>query len=236
MTIRAFFLNLLVAVFGLGCIAALLLIFCDCDTHPFVKTVPDPLPMVEPPPVVPLISPDFHHVQPVPYSGANLTREVMKERLAKLGIDEPIYQSAYYAEVNSVWLATFEDRFKGALEQHGVTGWTYTFNCVHYCAAFRVLAEQEYNHATSPNLNEFITRTTTTAQSLAIVTIGYFRDSDIADAKSKGWDGKSEGYGAPEAHAILIVMTDRGECYWDPQSGPITLSPAEIESIFFELA
>ena len=83
--------------------------------------------------------------------------------------------------------------------------------------------------------NQFVTMTTTSAASLAIFQINYYRDTDIAYAKSKGWDGKNEWVDAPEAHAIVLVLGDQGDVFIEPQSGPIELSEDEIKSIFFVL-
>jgi hypothetical protein len=58
---------------------------------------------------------------------------------------------------------------------------------------------------------------------LAIVKVNYHRDTDVRA-------------GDPGYHSIVVMLTEKGVQYLDPQIGPVTLSNAEINSISFRLA
>ena len=127
------------------------------------------------------------------------------------------------------------DRFRSDLFSKGVvdnvqtgSGWTKTFDCVFFCRAFQVLAEEEYNRAAGHDFNQ--------TSSLAIIQVNYYRDGDVGAAKARGWNGQRGAANEPDGHAILVVVTEHGAVLFDPQTGEVHLSLTELQSVFFVLA
>ncbi len=151
-------------------------------------------------------------------------------RCAAALVGPPTINSASYAEVSNAWLSSYStmSAFKADLFKRGVisstftgaSGWDVTFDCVYFCHAFITYAQEEYHKAAE--------RVTNPPPGLAIIWIEYYRDSDLADAAAHHKEA--------DGHAILLVLTDHGPIFFDPQTGIVTLSPTEVNSIFFRVA
>lgn len=140
---------------------------------------------------------------------------------------EPVVtESISYAEVSSVWLASYQSTFQARLFAEGVTvnlpsgssGWATTFDCVQFDEAFLTYAAEQYHR------DAFYTADP--APALAIVRVEYIRDTDLRYAAS------IKPSAAPEGHAILLIVTEMGPKWYDPQTGFVTLSATEKASIY----
>ena len=192
----------------LGAIALSLLVFEGCSK----SQTPVPAPSAS----TPTTSPSRC------YTGVVITKSQLTNALQNPPFPPVIFQSANYAVVNSAWIPGFMEVFRAELFSKGVvdnaqsgSGWVKQFDCLFFTDAFEVLAEEEY---TRESFHDFVV-----APSLAIVKVNYKRDTDIRAGDTDG-------------HSIVVILTEKGLVYLDPQIGPITLSPTEINSIFFRLA
>lgn len=140
---------------------------------------------------------------------------------------EPVVtESLTYAEVSSTWLASYQSTFQARLFAEGVmvsvssgsSGWDVDFDCVAFTLAFITYAQEQYHR------DAFYTAHP--APALAIIRIEYVRDSDLRYAASL------KPPAAPEGHAILLIITEMGPRFYDPQTGFVTLSTIEKASIF----
>lgn len=125
----------------------------------------------------------------------------------------PVFDSLVFAQVSGAWLAGFKDRFQARLFSDGLsisvpggqTGWDTSFDCIYLADAFHYLANLEYHSDAR--------RIFSTPPGLAMVRVFYHPD------------------GAKANHVIFLVLTDHGGVFYDPQVGPVKLSPTELASI-----
>lgn len=114
-----------------------------------------------------------------------------------------------YAIVNSKWLEGFYKRWRSDLFDKGVVHWDNRFDCNKFAASYCAAAQIEFYNAT------FHSRTN--AQALAIGEMWYRPDN------------------AKTNHAIVIVISERGIIYIEPQNGKeVKLSNKEKSSIYFK--
>lgn len=164
------------------------------------------------------------------FTGVFLNRSQMVTQCTLAMVSFPLTQADSYAVVSYQWLSTCLPTFQQELFDHGiqvssltgVSGWATTFNCVAFSRAFQTFAAEHY-HTDS----RFVA---IPPPFLAICTVNYIRDTDARYAASL------TPTQMPELHQILLVITDRGPVWFDPQIGITTLTFTELNSISFKQA
>lgn len=168
------------------------------------------------------------------FTGTFYTRSELASQCIIAGVEPlapPILtQADTYAVVSYHWLSTCMPAFQKDLFAHGVmastltgsSGWTSTFNCVSMTRAFLTFAAYQYN------ADAF--RTPSAPPFLGIVIVTYTRDTDATYAASL------PDHPTPEQHQIVLVITEIGGIWFDPQIGITSLSAAEKASISFKQA
>lgn len=140
----------------------------------------------------------FGSRKPAPSTG----RTFLRSELQVLTGSFCHYSDESYAEVSSAWLKSFYDDYRKVLFDQGVTKWEPTFDCDNFATFFVALANVRFF---SVARKSFVT-----AQSLAMAEFWY-----------------RPGCG-PDAHAIVTVLTERGQIFIEPQSGQqVTLTAEE---------
>lgn len=194
------------------------------DTSP-VPTPPKAAPVVVTPPGARPIP-----VSKVPcFTGKILTPAQLSIQCIFAGmspLELVVTESVSYAEVSSVWLASYQATFQARLFAEGVmvnlpagkSGWDVSFDCIQFDLAFLTYSAEQYHRDTF--------YTASPASALAIIRIEYVRDTDLRYAASL------KPPAAPEGHAILLIVTEMGPRFYDPQTGFVTLSTAEKASVF----
>lgn len=127
--------------------------------------------------------------KPAPSTGRNLSRAEVQAAVGSFGY----FSDDVYAEVSSAWLHSFYDDYRKVLFNQGVTKWDPTFDCDNFVTFFVALANVRFFSASFHSVNA--------AQSLAIAEFWYRPES------------------GPSAHAIVTILTDRGQIFVEPQSG-----------------
>lgn len=115
-----------------------------------------------------------------------------------------------YAEVSSVWLRQFYDKYRSELAGLGIVKWDERFDCRRFAGMFTELAQTEFF------LKAFHERVA--ANTLALGQVWYRPDNSLT------------------GHAIVVAFTERGRVFLDPQNGrELTLSLQEENSIYMVL-
>lgn len=139
--------------------------------------------------------------KPAPSTGRIFTRAEIQAKAGVLSY----YSDDTYAEVSSAWLKSFYDDYRKVLFNQGVTKWEPTFDCDNFATFYVALANVRFFSASFQSFSP--------AQSLAL---GEF------------WYSPS---GGANAHAIVTVLTERGQIFIEPQSGQeLQLTPEERAS------
>lgn len=126
-----------------------------------------------------------------------------------------------YALVRHSWISGFMERFRDDLSRKDVpvstvtgdSGWRSGFNCTGFTdlflgnAAAELMVDQWHNaeHADRP----------------AIVAVWYTPDNARIDVRTHH----------RQAHSIVLIFTDTGAVFVDPQRGEVTLSASELRTI-----
>jgi hypothetical protein len=126
-----------------------------------------------------------------------------------------------YALVRHSWIGGFLQRFRQDLsrkdvpvsELRGDSGWRQGFNCTAFTdlflgnAAAELMVDQwhEQEQADRP----------------AIVAVWYTPDNAKVDPRTR----------RRPAHSVVLILTDSGAVFVDPQSGEIQLTPAELRTV-----
>lgn len=142
--------------------------------------------------------------EPKMFTGKSATRQ---ELTAKVGWAS--FGKLQYAEVSEEWLKWAYSDFRAELSegQFGVTKWDDRSQCTLFASAFEVYCQKRYF-----------------AQA--------FHSSIPAPGIGVGtmWFNPAPGQG----HAINVVLTEAGVCYFEPQTGKfLDLTPAQIASTYF---
>lgn len=141
----------------------------------------------------------FGKRQPAPSTGRVMTSQAITELVGFT----VFAGDAFYAQVDSAWLAKFYADFRKTLFNQGVVKWDGDFDCDDFAAFYVALAKVRYF---TTYFNTFMP-----AQSLAV---GEF------------WYKSANG-----SHAVVIAATERGLVFIEPQSGAIlNLTPEEKAS------
>jgi hypothetical protein len=114
-----------------------------------------------------------------------------------------------YAEVDSRWLGSFHNKLHKDFISNGIVDWEDSFDCSKFAAAYCAAAQMEYYKSISSKWK-----------------------SGMATALGVGeiWYVTPNGRG----HAVVLVLSDVGSLYIDPQTGKIVeLTPEEEKSIYF---
>lgn len=139
-----------------------------------------------------------------------------------------VLQSETYVEVAAGWVPGFVTRFDEELARRGLSEWSISFDCAFRASLFRDLAEAEYARAQASSQSSPLS-----AYSLAMVEVSYLRDTDLADARVRGWDGKDGTPHCPLGHVVIVILTERGLLTVDPTMGTLTtLSDSELDSVY----
>jgi hypothetical protein len=131
-----------------------------------------------------------------------------------------------YALVRHSWISGFLERFRQDLFRKDVpvnqlrsdTGWRRGFNCTAFTdlflgnAAAELMVDQwhEREQADRP----------------AIVAVWYTPDHSKPDPQTK----------RRAAHSVVLILTDSGAVFVDPQRGEINLSPTELRTVIHRRA
>jgi hypothetical protein len=116
----------------------------------------------------------------------------------------------YYAEVNSTWLPEWYRLYRSQLFKLGIVHWDNRFDCNRIADFYSNLAQAFFA------LKEF--HSSTPAQALALGPFWYER----ADGKGR--------------HAVIQVLTERGQVFIDPQNGKeVNLTPGERQSGYMQI-
>lgn len=126
-----------------------------------------------------------------------------------------------YALVRHSWVAGFLERFRQDLSRkevpvcdaRGDTGWRQGFNCTAFTDLFlgnagAELMVDQWHH-------------TEQADRPAIIALWYTPDRAKVDPRTN----------RRPAHSIVLILTDDGPVFVDPQSGEIQLSPRELDTV-----
>lgn len=132
-----------------------------------------------------------------------------------------VFSASHYAEVRHRWIIGFLKRFRADLSRKDVPvgsmsngpGWQTRFNCTAFTDLFLGNASAELMvdlwHARSD------------AERPAIIAIWYTPDRAPVDARS----------GQRLQHSVVLIVTDSGPVFVDPQVGEVILSPRELRTI-----
>lgn len=126
-----------------------------------------------------------------------------------------------YAIVRRGWIPGFMNRFRADLsrkdvpvsEVSGDSGWRTGFNCTAFTDLFlgnagaELLVDQWHSDRQ--------------ADRPAIIAVWYTPDSARVDARTQ----------RRPAHCVVLILTDTGPVFVDPQRGEISLSPSELRTI-----
>ncbi|MDP2137726.1 MAG: hypothetical protein Q8J74_07710 [Candidatus Didemnitutus sp.] len=130
------------------------------------------------------------------------------------------FSASHYAEVRHRWIIGFLKRFRADLSRKDVpvgsmtygSGWQTRFNCTAFTDLFLGNASAELMvdlwHARSE------------AERPAIIAIWYTPDRAPVDAR-----------GQRLQHSVVLVVTESGPVFVDPQAGEVILSPRELSTI-----
>lgn len=119
----------------------------------------------------------------------------------------PFLPDLGYAPVNSKWLAGYYDEFRADLHRRGVVKWEGRFDCNKFATAYASGAQMRYFR------DSFHSWAPT--QALAVGEI-WFRPTPTT------------------AHAVNIVLTERGPLVIEPQTGrELVLTEAQRASVFY---
>ncbi len=131
-----------------------------------------------------------------------------------------VFSASHYAEVRHRWIIGFLKRFRADLSRKDVPvgsmsngpGWQTRFNCTAFTDLFLGNASAELMvdlwHARSE------------AERPAIIAIWYTPDRAPLDAR-----------GQRLQHSVVLVVTESGPVFVDPQVGEVILSPRELRTI-----
>jgi len=126
-----------------------------------------------------------------------------------------------YALVRHSWINGFLERFREDLsrkevpvsELRGDSGWRQGFNCTAFTDLFLG------NAAAELMVDQWHDRVQ--ADRPAIVAVWYTPDNAKVDARTR----------RRPAHSVVLILTDTGAVFVDPQRGEINLSPSELRTV-----
>ncbi|MBA3850610.1 MAG: hypothetical protein C0502_11560 [Opitutus sp.] len=146
----------------------------------------------------------------------------MTDRVMESGAVVPVLFSAdRYAVVRRGWIAGFLNRFRDDLSRKNVpvslpqgdSGWRTGFNCTAFTdlflgnAAAEMMVDQWHSDAQ--------------ADRPAIVAVWYTPDTAPIDPRTK----------RRQAHSVVLILTDAGPVFVDPQSGVVNLTRTELLTV-----
>jgi hypothetical protein len=148
------------------------------------------------------------------FSEQALSRDQMTAAVLGVGIRAvPQWAALNYAPMRRAELTTFQAMFRARLSKAGVpvsyaaSGWQARFNCWAFCEAFVVEASLALMLEQHHSWSK--------AERPAIIPFAFTRA-----------DGA--------CHAILLIITDAGPVWWDPQTGEHrNLTAAELASVWY---
>jgi hypothetical protein len=176
------------------------------------------------------------HASPVPMATGRVLdqTQMMVEcnSLLPIGVmvSVPVqFSSLHYAEVDSHWIPGFMDRFRSDLFRQGVpvnlatgkTGWQERFNCTGFTDLFVGEAGAE--------LMVSLWQSRLQVERPAILVVWFLPDDPRRGAAPAA-------AGPRPGHAVVLILTEAGPKWWDPQSGEIHLSSTELSSIYHRRA
>lgn len=131
-----------------------------------------------------------------------------------------------YALVRHSWISGFLQRFRADLsrkdvpvsELRGDSGWRQGFNCTAFTDLFLG------NAAAELMVDQWHERVQ--ADRPAIVAVWYTPDNSPFDPKTR----------RRAAHSVVLILTDVGAVFVDPQSGEITLTATELGTVIHRRA
>lgn len=127
---------------------------------------------------------------------------------AVLSVQPAVYSDTSYTLVDSSKLAAMQDDFNSVLSREGLVRWDERFRCAHFADLFIGLAQARNA------VQQFQSSSPGHALALAVF---WYRPA-----------------GSTTGHAIVEADTERGQVFWEPQTGQeLHLSQAEISSRFF---
>lgn len=145
-----------------------------------------------------------------------LDRDQMAAAVKSAGVPyAPAWAAKSYAVLNRAELVTFQALFLARLSKAGIpvslptgrSGWQPRFNCWSFCQAF--IVEASY-----------------------ALTLELFHSWSPAERAAIVPCAVRMGDGT--IHALLLILTDQGPLWWDPQAGQHRpLTPTELSTIWF---
>lgn len=146
---------------------------------------------------------------------------------AMTGAAAPVqFSASQYALVRRTWIDGFLERFRADLSRkdvpistnRGDSGWRTGFNCVAFTDLFLG------NAAAEMMVDQFHERVQ--ADRPAIIAIWYTPEKGTVNPRT----------GQRDAHSIVLILTDQGPVFVDPQRGQIQLTQAELNTVIHRRA
>jgi hypothetical protein len=136
------------------------------------------------------------------------------------------FSSGSYAEVRREWIKGFMERFRADLSRkdvpvnlwRGDTGWRPNFNCTAFTDLFLGNAAAE--------LMRDLWHSSVQAERPAIVAVWYTPEDGPVDPVSH----------RRPAHSVVLVLTDQGPVFVDPQRGEVRLTDRELATVIHRRA
>lgn len=131
------------------------------------------------------------------------------------------FSAEHYALVRHEWISGFMERFREDLSHKNVpvslvradSGWRPAFNCTAFTdlflgnAAAELLVDQWHDRVQ--------------AERPAIVAVWYTPDRAPLDRENRH----------RQAHSVVLIFTDIGPVFVDPQCGPVSLTVSELRTV-----